>query len=208
MLSHLDRSQRKCWCKSCKVNLPPPWVTCHLIVFYFTSCDVPNLSVWQATWFMWRHGNISNFLSTRLENSTISLLSPAKCLMLQFLRRFITKFRNWNSFKTRCPQIQGSSCLLLLCGSETSPWSLTWASSSLSISQSKIALAHYSTSPSSLSPTSALLPTLLQKDVGARGLISECCPLLFFLLFIPKSGFPSLANWFLSTKMSSCDGSR
>lgn len=107
VLSCLDRSQRKCWCKSCKVNLPPPGVTCHLIVFYFTSCNVPNLSVWQATQLMWQHGSISDFLSTRLEKSTIFWLSPAKYLMLQFLRSCITKFRNWISFETRCPQIPG-----------------------------------------------------------------------------------------------------
>lgn len=107
VLSCLDRSQRKCWCKSCKVSLPPPGVTCRLIVFYFISCNVPNLSVWQATRFMWQHGSISAFLSTRLEKSTFFWLSPAKCLMLQFLRSFIKTFRNWISFETRCPQIAG-----------------------------------------------------------------------------------------------------
>lgn len=107
VLSRLDRSQRKCWCKSCKVNLPPPGVTCRLIVFYFISCNVPNLSVWQATWFLWQRGSISDVLSTRLEKSTIFWLSPAKCLMPHFLRSRITKFRNWISFETRCPQIPG-----------------------------------------------------------------------------------------------------
>lgn len=108
VLSRLDRSQRKCWCKSYKVNLPRPAVTCRLIVFYFISYNIPNLSVWQATWFMWQHGSISDFLSARLEKSTVFWLSPAKCLMLQFLRSFITKLRNWISFETRCPQIPGS----------------------------------------------------------------------------------------------------
>lgn len=106
VLNGLDRSQTKCWCKSCKVNLPPPGVTCRLIVFYFISCNVSNLSVQQAA-FVWQHGSISDFLSTRLEKSTIFWLCPAKRLMLQLLSSFITKFRNWISFKTRCPQIPG-----------------------------------------------------------------------------------------------------
>lgn len=53
-------------------------------------------------WSMW-HMEAFLTLSARLEKSTIFWLCPAKCLM--FLRSFMTKFRNWISFETRCPQI-------------------------------------------------------------------------------------------------------
>lgn len=99
--SCLDRSQRQCWCKPCKVNLPPPPLTCLFIVFHFTSCNVPDL-VHVASWkYLW--------LSFHKAGKIYHLLAlPCQMPHVQFLRSFTTKFRNWISFKTRCPQIPAS----------------------------------------------------------------------------------------------------
>lgn len=78
VLSCLDRSQEKCWCKSCKVNLPPPRVTCSLIVFYFISRNIPNLSVWQATRCM--EALLIFFLQGWKNLPSGSLLSNPSCL--------------------------------------------------------------------------------------------------------------------------------
>lgn len=98
VLSCLDWSQRKCWCKSCKPNLPPPWATCSLFVFYFISCDIPNPSVWQATR---QHGGISGSLSANwTELSSPGSLSPHPYIF----KGWITKLRNQVSFETKNAQ--------------------------------------------------------------------------------------------------------